>query len=91
MHWDSQSLWLAAGLVGQSLFGARFVVQWLYSEARGKSLIPGAFWYLSVAGGAIILSYAIHRQEPVFIAGETATLLVFMRNLYLVRTRTAKS
>ncbi len=90
MHIDSQSLWIAAGLVGQALFGARFLVQWLYSEARGKSVIPGAFWYLSVAGGSIILCYAIHRQEPVFIIGETVTLLVFIRNLHMLRTRQAR-
>lgn len=82
---DSQILWIAAGLIGQVLFGARFLVQWLYSEARGKSLIPDAFWYLSVAGGVILLSYAIHRRELVFIVGEATTLLIFLRNLHLIR------
>ncbi|RDI97542.1 hypothetical protein DVT68_17245 [Dyella solisilvae] len=87
---DSHSLWVAAGLAGQALFGVRFLWQWLYSEAHGRSLIPRAFWYLSVAAGVIILSYAIHRQEPVFIFGESFTLLVFLRNLQMLRKQTAK-
>lgn len=81
---DGQTLWLAAGMAAQGLFGARFVVQWLHSEARGRSLIPHAFWYLSVAGGVVLLAYAIHRREPVFIGGEAVTLLIFLRNLHLI-------
>lgn len=81
------TLWVGAGLAGQALFGARFLVQWLYSESRGKSVIPDAFWYLSVAGGVILLSYAIHKREPVFIIGETITLLIFLRNLQMLRKR----
>jgi lipid-A-disaccharide synthase-like uncharacterized protein len=81
------SLWIGAGLAGQALFGARFLVQWLYSEKRGKSLIPGAFWYFSVAGGVILLSYAIHRKEPVFIIGESITLLIFLRNVQMLHKR----
>jgi len=82
---DQSTLWVAAGFVGQGFFAARFIVQWLYSEARGKSRVPNVFWYLSVAGGVILLSYAIHRRELVFIIGETTTLLVFLRNLQLVQ------
>ncbi|WP_297920362.1 lipid-A-disaccharide synthase N-terminal domain-containing protein [Metallibacterium sp.] len=82
-----QTLWLAAGFAGQALFGMRFLVQWLYSEKHGRSVIPKAFWYLSVAGGMVLLSYAIHRDEPVFIVGEALTLLVFLRNLHLIHRK----
>lgn len=84
---DSQAVWVGAGMAGQALFGARFVCQWLFSEVRGKSVIPLVFWYLSVAGGAILLSYAIHRGDPVFIIGESVTLLIFLRNLQLLYLR----
>jgi lipid-A-disaccharide synthase-like uncharacterized protein len=83
----TDTLWVGAGLAGQVLFGIRFLVQWLYSEARGKSVIPDVFWYLSVAGGVILLSYAIHKREPVFIIGESITLLIFLRNLQLLHKR----
>ena len=85
MTLNPQSLWIGVGMLGQLLFGVRFLVQWLYSEARGQSLIPPAFWYLSVAGGAIVLSYAIHQREMVFIIGESVTLVIFLRNLIMLR------
>ncbi|HLI19228.1 MAG TPA: lipid-A-disaccharide synthase N-terminal domain-containing protein [Rhodanobacteraceae bacterium] len=79
------AVWIGIGLLGQALFGARFLVQWIYSEIRGKSRVPHAFWYLSVAGGVLILAYAIHRNELPFIIGEVVTLLIFLRNVQLLR------
>jgi lipid-A-disaccharide synthase-like uncharacterized protein len=77
--------WLAIGLAGQALFGARFLVQWIASERAGRSVIPNAFWYLSVAGSVFLVSYAVQRGDPVFIFGETVTALIFVRNLVLIR------
>lgn len=79
------AVWIGVGLLGQALFGARFLVQWIYSEIRGKSRVPRAFWYLSIAGGVLVLAYAIHRDEWPFIVGEVVTLLIFMRNVQLLR------
>jgi lipid-A-disaccharide synthase-like uncharacterized protein len=84
IHVDAASVWLIVGLLGQALFGARFLVQWIYSERLGKSRFPRLFWQISAVAGVIILSYAIHRSDPVFIVGETATLLVFLRNLQML-------
>lgn len=84
---QNQALWFSAGFLGQALFGARFLLQWLYSEAHGRSVVPAAFWYLSTIGGAILLSYAVHRGERVFIVGEATTLLIFLRNLQLLPRR----
>lgn len=80
----SQAFWVGAGFFAQTLFGARLLLQWLCSEVRGRSIVPNAFWYLSVAGGAILLCYAIHRGELVFISGEAMSLLIFLRNLQLL-------
>lgn len=77
-------LWLIIGFVGQGFFSARFVVQWLSSERARRSVVPVAFWYLSIAGGASLLAYAIHRADPVFIVGQCAGFLIYMRNLYFV-------
>jgi lipid-A-disaccharide synthase-like uncharacterized protein len=71
--------------LGQALFSARFFVQWLASERVKRSVIPTAFWYFSLAGGVTLLAYAIHRQDPVFIAGQGLGLVVYLRNLYLIR------
>jgi lipid-A-disaccharide synthase-like uncharacterized protein len=81
---EASTLWLTIGFVGQALFSGRFLVQWLYSEKMKQSLIPTAFWYFSIAGGLVLLAYALHKQDPVFIAGQAFGLLVYFRNLYLL-------
>jgi lipid-A-disaccharide synthase-like uncharacterized protein len=81
---ENDPLWLAIGFIGQGLFSARFLVQWLKSERVKRSVIPLAFWYFSVAGGATLLAYAIHRGDPVFIVGQAAGLFIYLRNLHLI-------
>ncbi|MCB1623038.1 MAG: lipid-A-disaccharide synthase N-terminal domain-containing protein [Pseudomonadales bacterium] len=76
---------MAIGFVGQGFFSARFIVQWLASERVKRSIIPVAFWYFSLGGGLTLLAYAIHRKDPVFIAGQSAGIFVYLRNLYLLR------
>jgi lipid-A-disaccharide synthase-like uncharacterized protein len=76
--------WVVVGVVAQMFFTARFVVQWLASERAGRSVIPVAFWVLSLIGGFMLLTYAIYRKDPVFIAGQTFGVFVYLRNLQLV-------
>lgn len=85
MDFDIDKGWLAVGLLGQALFSARFIVQWLSSEKVQKSVIPTAFWYFSLAGGATLLAYAIHRRDPVFILGQATGLVIYLRNLQFLR------
>lgn len=77
----STAVWLVVGFIGQGIFAARFLVQWLYSEMRKRSSIPELFWYFSVVGGLVLLAYAIHKRDPVFILGQAGGLLVYLRNL----------
>jgi lipid-A-disaccharide synthase-like uncharacterized protein len=77
-------VWLGVGLLGQLMFSARFLVQWIASERRRASVVPVHFWYFSLAGGLTLLAYAVHRHDPVFILGQTAGLFVYARNLYFV-------
>jgi lipid-A-disaccharide synthase-like uncharacterized protein len=76
--------WLVVGFIGQACFFGRFLIQWIASERRKRSVVPVAFWYFSLVGGVILLAYAIHRRDPVFILGQTVGLLVYARNLYLI-------
>ncbi|MFN0263734.1 lipid-A-disaccharide synthase N-terminal domain-containing protein [Tepidamorphus sp. 3E244] len=80
----ADKIWLAIGFVGQALFSGRFLVQWIASEKARKSIIPHAFWIFSVAGGATLLAYAIYKQDPVFITGQAAGLLIYSRNIYFI-------
>jgi lipid-A-disaccharide synthase-like uncharacterized protein len=76
--------WIVLGFVAQSLFMMRFLVQWIASERAGRSIIPLAFWFFSVSGGMLLLVYAIHRRDPVFIAGQGLGLFIYFRNLWLI-------
>ena len=81
---DKETIWLGIGFLGQALFSARFLVQWLKSEREKRSVFPIAFWYFSIAGGVTLLAYAISRMDPVFIVGQLSGLLIYCRNLYFV-------
>jgi len=79
-------IWIVIGFIGQAVFSMRFIVQWIASERLKRSIIPQAFWYFSLAGGVTLLAYAIHKQDPVFIAGQGLGLVVYIRNLYMIRS-----
>lgn len=81
---SSFDTWVIIGFVGQFMFTMRFVLQWFASEKAQKSVVPPSFWIFSILGGAIVLAYAIHKQDPVFIMGQGAGLLIYFRNLYFV-------
>jgi lipid-A-disaccharide synthase-like uncharacterized protein len=76
---------LGLGFLGQLLFSARFLVQWLASERAGRSVVPQAFWWLSILGGATLFVYAVIRKDPVFIVGQGAGLAIYLRNIVLIR------
>ncbi|MBL4628234.1 MAG: lipid-A-disaccharide synthase N-terminal domain-containing protein [Roseicyclus sp.] len=76
--------WVTLGLSAQLAFASRFIVQWIASERAGRSYVPVAFWYLSIVGGAMLLSYALYRQDIVFILGQSIGVVVYTRNLMLI-------
>lgn len=80
----SPKVWLIVGFTGQALFTARFLVQWLVSEKQRSSVVPEAFWWLSLVGGLTLLCYASYRQDPVIMLGQGMGLFVYVRNLMLV-------
>jgi lipid-A-disaccharide synthase-like uncharacterized protein len=76
--------WLVFGLVAQLVFAARFLVQWISSERAGKSVIPFAFWILSVGGGLMTLLYGLVKREPVIIVGQGLATFIYLRNIMLI-------
>jgi lipid-A-disaccharide synthase-like uncharacterized protein len=84
--------WLIFGIAAQLLFTARFVVQWIVSEKLGKSVVPLAFWVLSMGGGLMLLIYGLVRREPIIILGQALAVFIYIRNLVLIfRNRANKS
>jgi lipid-A-disaccharide synthase-like uncharacterized protein len=88
---DEESLWLLIGFGGQALFMGRFVIQWFVSERSGRSVIPVSFWYLSIGGALVLLAYAVHRRDPVFVAGQGLGVAIYLRNLHLIRAERAQA
>lgn len=84
---NNNLFWLVVGLVGQAFFTMRFLVQWIVTEKQKKSVIPELFWYFSIMGSVILLSYAIYRKDPVFILGQSFGSVVYFRNLYFIHKR----
>jgi lipid-A-disaccharide synthase-like uncharacterized protein len=80
----TEMIWVGIGLFGQALFFGRWIIQWVASERKAESRVPLSFWYLSLIGGLITLAYAIYRQDPVFIAGQSIGAFVYVRNLVLI-------
>ena len=81
--------WIAFGFAAQAMFFTRFLVQWLASERKRKSVIPDAFWYLSLGGGLMLLAYAVHRRDPVFILGQSVGAFIYLRNIMLIHRERA--
>lgn len=80
----AEMIWVAIGFGGQALFFSRFLLQWLASERARRSVVPTAFWWCSLGGGTVLLAYAIHQGDAVFIAGQAGGLLIYARNLWLI-------
>jgi lipid-A-disaccharide synthase-like uncharacterized protein len=84
--------WVIFGFAAQAAFTARFLVQWIASERRGRSYVPVAFWYLSLVGGVMLFSYAAFwKRDLVVMLGQTTGIVVYVRNLMLLRREKARA
>ena len=79
------------GYVGQTLFGLRFVVQWVATERARRSVFPVAFWFFSIGGGLMTLIYGLVKREPVIIIGQLLSNIIYVRNLMLIFKHHAKA
>jgi lipid-A-disaccharide synthase-like uncharacterized protein len=77
------SVWKGIGLTGNAVFFSRFYVQWYASEKTGRVVVPAIFWWLSLTGTFLLLSYAIRQRDPVFILAYAFSWIPYMRNLVI--------
>ena len=77
-------VWVWVGLGAQSIFFARWLVQWIASEKQGQSTIPVLFWWFSIAGGIGLFIYAWHNVDLPIMLAQAAGILMYSRNLYLL-------
>jgi lipid-A-disaccharide synthase-like uncharacterized protein len=78
-------VWVGLGLLGQLVFTGRMLVQWLASERSKRSVIPVAFWWMSLVGAVMLVAYFIWRRDIVGIVGQGTGLFIYVRNLVLIR------
>lgn len=80
-------LWLGVGVIGQVLFACRFLLQWIATERNRACTVPVAFWHLSVAATALQIACFVQRAEWVFAVGSAAVILIYFRNLSLLKNQ----
>ena len=80
----SDLIWLAIGIFAQLMFSMRFLIQWISSERQRKSVVPTAFWWFSLAGGIMLLTYGLQRGEPVILLGQSIGIVIYLRNLWFI-------
>lgn len=78
-------IWYVIGFLGEAIFGSRMLVQWIASEKAKKNIVPELFWYLSLAGSVLVFVYVLHLQDPVLVISKGAGLLVYIRNVVLLK------
>lgn len=83
--------WVIIGLGGQILFTGRMLVQWLASEKAQASVVPESFWWMSLFGGAMLITYFIWRIDIVGVLGQSTGLFVYIRNLWFIREQKAST
>ncbi|MEO1008439.1 MAG: lipid-A-disaccharide synthase N-terminal domain-containing protein [Planctomycetota bacterium] len=82
-HWGSL-VWVAVGLGAQLAFFGRMLIQWVVSEKKRDSVVPEAFWWLSLLGGVGLFAYFVWRQDPVGVLGQSTGVVIYARNLRLI-------
>jgi lipid-A-disaccharide synthase-like uncharacterized protein len=84
LPWFNVSPWTLVGLIGQFIFGTRFLVQWIASERKGESVVPISFWWISIVGSLISLVYGIGQRDLAITAGYLFNCIPYVRNLVLI-------
>ena len=77
--------WKVVGWLGNAVFFTRFFVQWYATEKKKRVVVPPIFWWLSLAGSFLLLSYSLHKRDSVFIFAYVFTWIPYIRNLIIHR------
>lgn len=83
---QSTWIWLGIGVAGQGLFAMRFLIQWIATERRRKSVVPRVFWEISLVAATLQCTTFTQRHEWVFAIGSFTTILIYGRNLWFIHS-----
>ena len=76
--------WIGFGLIAQVMFTGRMIVQWVVSEKSRRSVVPVAFWWMSLVGATMLVVYFIWRKDVVGVLGQSTGWFIYVRNLILI-------
>lgn len=81
---DWGGFWTIIGWTANVVFSSRFIVQWYATEKKRQVVVPAAFWWLSLTGSLLFLSYAIfYDKHHVIIFAYLFTWIPYTRNLII--------
>ena len=76
--------WKLIGYFGAFMFAGRWFVQIYASRIKGRPTLPSLFWFMSISGNLLLLSYFIFGQnDSVGIITNFFPLFVAFYNLRL--------
>ena len=75
--------WKVIGWMGNAVFFSRFFVQWYATEKQKKVVVPVSFWWLSLVGSLLLLTYGLYQRDSVFIFAYAFTWIPYIRNLII--------
>jgi lipid-A-disaccharide synthase-like uncharacterized protein len=76
--------WKLVGYLGVALFTGRWLVQLYASRRQGRPTVPRLFWYMSIAGSVLLLSYfTFGKNDSVGILSNLFPAGIAGYNLYL--------
>ena len=87
MEWTGLHVtwWKLIGYTGALMFGGRWVIQFIASKRAGKPVIPRVFWYMSVVGSMMTLSYFLFsaKQDSVGVLQNLFPMFTASYSLFL--------
>lgn len=73
------------GILPAFFFAARYVVQWLASEKKGRSVVMPLFWKLSIAGNLLLALHSLIQQQFHVCLVQGCSGIIAWRNLNLMQ------
>ncbi len=72
------------GYLAAVVFSVRFLIQWLLSESKGRSVVPRLFWWLSILGNVTLMSHGLIQLQFHVAAIQGINGIISWRNLNLM-------
>lgn len=76
--------WHLLGFLGLILFSSRFWIQWWDAERSKRSFLGTSFWWISLVGEGLCLTYFLRIHDPVNFLGPAFGIIPYVRNLMLI-------